>query len=139
MTTVSININELAKEAREAMERDLQQQMERMETRLQGLALLHGAGVIAKVDRWDIRYGGSHEVKQEDLKKVYQAIGRLRVVSKSAVHDDARKRDIDVYLESVHYPGIQVRYRTKLPKGKKMKCKLVTTVSKSTHLVCTSD
>lgn len=95
--------------------------------------LLNASGWNIHIARWD-REDITVKVDKSELVKVYEAIGPIKMSHKSLV--DARSRKVAVYLTSVNYPAVTIRYETKMPKGEKAKCRIVRTRSSYSRLVC---
>jgi hypothetical protein len=70
----------------------------------------------------------------EDLPRVHRALGRL----KKSYHDleDAKKGTIRVTLKPEKYDTVYVHYVRQLPKGDKVKCRIVRRRVTQAQLVC---
>jgi hypothetical protein len=113
---------EYHREALASAERSLKERKERIDATFQGAAWLSGAGFtvppIHKYNWNDLQVA----VEKTELKRVHDALGRLKLSGKHI--DDCKKRIIRVDLTPVAYPSITISYTTKLPR--KAKCKIVT-------------
>ena len=128
---------EFYKDRLECALRYLKENREQIDQTFQGAALLSGAGFTVEAIykyNWNSLYV---TVEKDDLKRVHEAVGRLKLYGKQL--RDCKKRLIEVTLQSVHYPTIKIQYVTKLPK--QAKCKIVTQREKARTyktLVCSN-
>jgi hypothetical protein len=85
-------------------------------------------------------YSGSYlslTVKQEDLTRVYRALGRLRKSHHNL--EDSTKKTIRVTLKCEAYPRVTIEYVRKMPKpkpGEQPKCRIVRKRVMTATLVC---
>jgi hypothetical protein len=121
----------------ESAVRYLKENKEQIDQTYQGAALLSGASFTVEPIykyNWNSIYV---TVEKNDLKRVHDAIGRLKLWQKQI--RDCKKRLIEVTLQSVVYPTIKIQYVTKLPR--KAKCKIVAVREKARTyktLVCST-
>jgi hypothetical protein len=77
---------------------------------------------VPPVSPWGPWNGFTLLVQREDLKRMHNALGRLKLSGKEVV--DCKKRTICVSLTPVTYPPITIQYVTRLPKT--ARCQIVT-------------
>ena len=126
----TITISDAYALAEEQLRDDFRRATERCDERVkaidqtfQGAALLSGAGFqVPEVSSWGPWNGFTLHVEKSDLKRVHDAVGRLRLAGKDVA--DCKKRTICIRLQATAYPPIIVEYITKLPRS--AKCKIVT-------------
>jgi len=89
----------------------------------QAAALLSGAGFeVPPFSTWAPWNGFTLLVQRQDLKRLHDVLGRLKLSGKSVA--DCKKRTICISLNAVNYPPITIEYITKLARS--AKCKIVT-------------
>jgi hypothetical protein len=97
------------------------------------VARLRAAGFETNMNEWCDGYLAI-TVEVADLPRVHQALGRL----KKAYHDldDPKKKTIRVTLKPEKYDTVYVHYVRKLPRGEKVKCRIVRRRVTEAKLVC---
>lgn len=98
-----------------------------------GANMLVQAGFTVSVGRYNLD-GITLRVEQKQLVEVVRAIGQLKEHSRHV--NNSRKRLVNIYLESISFPGVKVCYTMKLPK--EAKCKIVRVRQSYSSLVCES-
>ncbi|MBY0525570.1 MAG: hypothetical protein K2R98_19350 [Gemmataceae bacterium] len=115
----------------QAAEKALSKKAQAIRQTVDAVNLLNAHGFNVKLSKWE-REDFTLEVERDQLAAVYAAIGPIKPDHKSL--SNARARTVNVYLKSVNYPTVTVRYTTKLPKT--AKCKVVRRRSSYSSLVC---
>jgi hypothetical protein len=113
--------------------RDLAERVQAMKVTAEAVCKLREAGFDVSLNEWSGSYLDV-TVKQEELTRVYRALGRLRKSHHSL--EDAKKRTLRVTLKCEKYPRVSIQYVRKLPQGEKVKCKIVRKRVTQAQLVC---
>lgn len=92
-----------------------------------------------KFSKWDLRYGGSVEIRRDQLPMMRKVLGRLTVYGKTTAYDFNESNELVVIVKPVNkdFDQIQLSYRTPYRAGGK--CHVETVVSPATShvtLVC---
>jgi hypothetical protein len=105
------------------VEKCFQERKREIDLTFQAAALLSGAGFeVPPFSTWGPWNGFTLMVKRDDLKRVHDVLGRLKLYNKGLV--DGKKRTICISLKAVSFPTVSIEYITKL--ARTARCKIVT-------------
>lgn len=137
-----------ARQVAEAYLKDAEETVQRMEQNRQAAALLDAAGFDLDLPEWsngsrfhvDLGFFPQTKAGRKALAKAWRtvrlALGcRLDKNGELSV-DDAKKQTVVQYLVPTDFPGVRVKYTTKLRRGGKCRFVVRTERSKDVRLVC---
>src|SRR5258708_7173024 len=125
----NMTISEAHQEAENQWRQELKRAMQCFEERrrdidltFQAAALLSGAGFeVSPISTWAPWNGFTLLVQREDLKRLHDVLGRLKLSGKSVA--DCKKRTICISLIAVNYPPVTIEYIKQMDRS--AKCKIV--------------